>query len=95
VDTSHTSLGGVLLDSLQRHGPRLVHVQVSDNRGTSDDHLPPGEGVIDWPAVLGTLERVGYRGVFMLEVAGDGDVRGHVERAAASARRLLGARVAG
>jgi sugar phosphate isomerase/epimerase len=89
VDTSHTSLGGFLLERLHRLGPRLVHVQASDNRGVTDDHLPPGEGIIDWPAVLAALDRVAYRGVFMLEVAGNGDVRSHSQRAAESARRLL------
>ncbi|HET7293433.1 MAG TPA: sugar phosphate isomerase/epimerase family protein [Vicinamibacteria bacterium] len=89
VDTSHTSLGGFLLERLERLGPRLVHIQASDNRGVTDDHLPPGEGGIDWSVVLSTLQRVGYRGVFMLEVAGDGDVRSHVQRAVAAARRLV------
>jgi sugar phosphate isomerase/epimerase len=92
LDTSHTSLGGFLIESIERLGPRLVHIQASDNRGVTDDHLPPGDGVINWPLVLAMLERVGYRGVFMLEVAGNGDVRSHVQRAVASARRLLGER---
>jgi len=88
LDTSHASLGGFLFDVIERFGPRLVHVQASDNQGASDDHLPPGDGVIDWPRVLSALERVGYQGIFMLEVAGNGDVAEHVGRAAASARRL-------
>jgi sugar phosphate isomerase/epimerase len=54
----------------------------------TDDHLPPGEGLIDWRHVLSSLARVGYRGALMLEVAGDGDVVEHVSRAAASAKRL-------
>jgi sugar phosphate isomerase/epimerase len=81
IDTSHTSLGGSLFESIERFGPRLVHVQASDNHGHMDDHLPPGEGTIDWPRVLAALERARYQGVFMLEVAGDGDIAGHVARA--------------
>lgn len=88
LDTSHTSLGGFLFDVIERFGPRLVHVQASDNHGAADDHLPPGDGVIDWPRVLSALERAGYEGVFMLEVAGNGDVAEHVARAAASAKWL-------
>jgi sugar phosphate isomerase/epimerase len=64
-------------------------VQASDNRGTTDDHLPPGEGIIDWERVRSALQRAGYRGVFMLEVAGDGDVAAHVEHAAACGRKVL------
>jgi sugar phosphate isomerase/epimerase len=90
LDTSHTSLGGFLFEVIERFGPRLVHVQASDNRGTTDDHLPPGEGRIDWGHVLSALERVGYRGAIMLEVAGDGDVG----KAAASAGWLREMRAA-
>jgi sugar phosphate isomerase/epimerase len=82
VDTPHCSLGGFLFEALESHRSRLVHLQGSDNRGHTDDHLPPGDGVIDWPRVLLSLERAGYTGVFMLEVAGNGDVAGHVDRLA-------------
>ena len=42
VDTSHCALGGALLEAIARRRARLVHVQASDNRGHTDDHLPPG-----------------------------------------------------
>lgn len=89
LDTSHTSLGGLLFEAIERFAGRLIHVQASDNRGVTDDHLPPGEGVIDWARVVSTLERVSYRGVFMLEVAGDGDVLAHVQSVAARARQTF------
>jgi sugar phosphate isomerase/epimerase len=84
VDTSHCSLGGFLFEALEALRGRLVHVQASDNRGHTDDHLPPGDGIIDWGRVRATLERIGYAGVFMLEVTGNGDVAGHVGRLAAA-----------
>jgi sugar phosphate isomerase/epimerase len=77
------------LQALERFGPRLVHVQASDNRGNTDDHLPPGDGIIDWERVGSALQRAGYGGVFMLEVAGDGNIAAHVERAAACGRKVL------
>lgn len=89
IDTSHCSLGGFLFEALARFGRRLVHVQVSDNRGTFDDHLPPGEGVIDWPRFVAALDELQYPGAFLLEVSGDGDIEAHVQRAAAAARRVL------
>jgi sugar phosphate isomerase/epimerase len=88
VDTSHTSLGGYLFEALERFADRLVHIQASDNHGTNDDHLPPGEGVIDWKRVIATLERIRYRGLFLLEVSGDDDALSRIGRAAASARAL-------
>lgn len=89
VDTSHTALGGTLLAALRRFGPRLVHLQASDNHGVTDDHLPPGSGSIDWPAVILTLDEVGYDGVFMLEIAGGVDVAAHVEWTAAVTRKTF------
>ena len=89
VDTSHCSLGGFLFDALSRFRDRLVHVQVSDNRGVTDDHLPPGHGHIDWKRFRHALADVGYEGVFMLEVSGNGDVGAHARAAAAAVRDVL------
>ncbi len=88
LDTSHTSLGGFLHDAIRRFGPRLVHLQASDNRGVFDDHLPPGEGIIDWARVVASLEAADYRGTFLLEIAGDGDTAELVRGAARCLPRL-------
>lgn len=50
-------------------GDRLVHVHANDHRGQFDDHLPPGEGIIDWWHVRETLLRVGFDGWIVLELA--------------------------
>ena len=39
-------------------GPHLLHLHLHDNRGSADEHLPVGEGIIDFPqlfALLGSL----------------------------------------
>jgi sugar phosphate isomerase/epimerase len=87
VDTSHTSLGGKLFEAIDRFSDRLVHLQASDNHGKHDDHLPPGEGIIQWPAVIQALERARYRGMFLLEVNGRQSPAESVERVAASVER--------
>ena len=74
IDTSHCALGGTLLDSIAANAGRVAHVQASDNRGHTDDHLPPGQGILNWPAVNAALEAAGFTGVFMLEVNGEGDL---------------------
>ena len=33
-------------------------MQASDNLGRDDDHLPPGEGILPWRAVIDSLEDV-------------------------------------
>jgi sugar phosphate isomerase/epimerase len=74
IDTSHCSLGGTLLHSIAAHAGRIGHVQASDNRGHTDDHLLPGRGILDWGAVTAALEAAAFEGVFMLEVTGEGDL---------------------
>lgn len=91
VDTSHLSLGGHLETFMTHFASRLVHVQASDNRGRSDDHLPPGEGSIDWQAFFRLLTSVRYRGTLVLEVSGTGPVDERVSRAARSVARLRAA----
>jgi sugar phosphate isomerase/epimerase len=36
-------------------GPRLVHLHLHDNRGERDDHLPVGEGDIDFAALFSLI----------------------------------------
>ena len=37
-------------------GDRIVSMHVHDNHGTKDEHLWPGDGTIDWPAVREALQ---------------------------------------
>ena len=52
---------------------RIWHVHLHDNRGgdtVEDDlHLPLGEGVIDFAAILGCLRKQGYGRTMTLEIA--------------------------
>jgi len=89
IDTSHTSLGGVLFEVMDRFASRLVHIQASDNRGHTDDHLPPGDGIIDWSKVQSKLAAIGYQGIFLLELTGNDNVGESVAYAARRARETL------
>jgi sugar phosphate isomerase/epimerase len=89
IDTSHCALGGCLLESVARLADRLVYVQASDNHGRFDDHLPPGDGNLDWEHFCGALEAVDYRGPFVLEVAGNGDVGERLRALKTSVARAL------
>jgi sugar phosphate isomerase/epimerase len=46
-----------------------VHVHANDHHGHHDDHLPPGEGLIDWRHIRGTLAAVGFDGWIVLELS--------------------------
>lgn len=56
------------LDSL---GPKLMHVHLSENDGSADQHLPLGaapRSTTDWPRHIGKLKATGYDGTITLEV---------------------------
>jgi sugar phosphate isomerase/epimerase len=58
-------------DYLQRLGHKLLHVHLSENDGTADQHLPLGaapRNPIDWPGHLQVLKAAGYDGTITLEV---------------------------
>jgi len=45
----------------------IKHVHLHDNHGLKDEHLPPGEGNIDFPSIITLLINKGYDGGFILE----------------------------
>lgn len=48
--------------------PWLAHVQIEDMRRGVHEHLPFGEGEIDFPPVLAALSAAGYRGLVSVEL---------------------------
>lgn len=53
-------------------GPRLTHLHVHDiDPVPFKEHRPIRYGVVDYPRLFDALERVGYRGLLMLEVEAD------------------------
>ncbi|MBC8869587.1 MAG: sugar phosphate isomerase/epimerase [Planctomycetes bacterium] len=56
---------------LKRLGHRLQHVQLSDNDGTADQHLPLGcapRSTVNWPRRIQQLKSSGYDGTITLKV---------------------------
>jgi sugar phosphate isomerase/epimerase len=51
-----------------RAGERLAHVQIEDMRRGAHEHLPFGEGEIDFPPVLAALRASGYTGLVSVEL---------------------------
>ncbi len=52
----------------ERLGDRVVALHLHDNDGLSDDHLPPGEGVFDFPALAALLRQRAHLPFMTLEV---------------------------
>lgn len=53
------------IEDLRGH---LVHVHVHDNHGKDDDHLPPGDGDINFKPVVEALRAINYRGLLIAEL---------------------------
>ena len=74
LDTGHANIDADLVEIDRHIGSHLVSLHLNDNDGTSDAHLVPGEGTVDWTAVHSLTRRSGYRGVAMYEIErGDSD----------------------
>jgi hypothetical protein len=68
LDTGHTTLGQQWHRFLDVSGPRLSHIHANDHHGRFDDHLPPGDGCLDWPALGRDLQQVMFEGWIILEL---------------------------
>jgi sugar phosphate isomerase/epimerase len=90
LDTGHTFLGGHWHRFVEIADGRIAHVHASDNHGTFDDHLPPGDGRIDWREIRRTLRAANFGGWIMLELRCPGnDVAADFRRAVDRAGTLL------
>jgi sugar phosphate isomerase/epimerase len=54
---------------IERWGPHLRNVHIEDMRAGAHDHLPFGEGEINFPPVFEALKRVGYKGGLHVELS--------------------------
>ncbi|OPY26526.1 MAG: hypothetical protein A4E31_01455 [Methanomassiliicoccales archaeon PtaU1.Bin030] len=54
-----------LVKEFLRLKKRIINLHVHDNRGEFDEHLPIGDGTVDFPQVIKGLK--GYRGRYVIE----------------------------
>ena len=69
MDVGHARLMGDVVDAIETCSGHLITTHLHDNRGRNDDHLVPGKGVIDWDAALLALQKIGYDGAWLFELA--------------------------
>jgi sugar phosphate isomerase/epimerase len=73
LDTGHAFLAGDMHGLVHKLSGHLRMIHAHDNGGVDDNHLPPGDGRIDWKKFLRDLIEVRFRGAFILEMAGNDD----------------------
>lgn len=73
LDTGHAFLAGDLQNLVRKLAGRLRMIHAHDNRHQFDDHLPPGDGNIDWPWLLREFVATGFHGALVLELGGTPD----------------------
>jgi sugar phosphate isomerase/epimerase len=88
VDVGHAHMMGDVGDAIEACSGHITTTHLHDNRGRSDDHLAPGQGSIDWPATLMELQKVGYDGVWMFEVANTSDAKTVLEKTEKARRKF-------
>lgn len=81
LDTGHAFLAGDLYNLVYKLAPHLRMLHVHDNKGHGDEHLPPGEGRIEWGPFVRELVQVGFRGAMILEISGAGNAVEIMDRA--------------
>ena len=88
LDSGHAFLMGDLVDAIETVSGHLVTTHLHDNRRVSDDHLVPFDGAINWAEAAMTLQKVGYEGVWLFELAATDTPRRVLERAESARHRL-------
>lgn len=88
LDYGHAHMMGDLGDAIEALSGHLMTTHVHDNGGRRDDHLVPFAGTIDWDAAMMSTQKIGYDGVFMLEVGDTGDPIDVLRRSVKARERL-------
>jgi len=75
LDIAHVHAGKEYLSlAIPKLGILIKLVHFSDNDGTNAYHYSPGQGNIDFPAVVHSLKRVGYDGTIVIDTSGVKDI---------------------
>jgi sugar phosphate isomerase/epimerase len=68
LDLGHAHMSQSVAEAIGIFGERVGAVHVHDNHGMRDEHLWPGDGTIDWPAVVKTLNGLKSAPTAVLEI---------------------------
>ena len=69
LDLGHAHIGSGATEAIATLGNRIGSVHMHDNHGTKDEHLWPGDGTTDWPAVAKALGELATPPAVVLEIS--------------------------
>jgi sugar phosphate isomerase/epimerase len=69
MDFGHAHIMGDVADAVETAAEHVITTHVHDNRRRDDDHLVPYQGTINWDMALMTMQKIGYDGTYLLELA--------------------------
>lgn len=69
LDLGHAHINPGIQEAVGVLGDRIVSLHVHDNHGVRDEHLWPGQGTVDWPAVNAALKALAKPPAAVLEIA--------------------------
>jgi sugar phosphate isomerase/epimerase len=88
LDFGHAHLMGDVPDVVETAAEHLITTHVHDNHGRDDEHLVPYRGSIDWDSALITMQKIGYAGTYMMELANTGSPAAVLETARRARERF-------
>jgi sugar phosphate isomerase/epimerase len=88
LDFGHAHLMGEVADAVETAAEHLIATHVHDNHGREDEHLVPYRGSIDWDLALVTMQKIGYEGTYLMELAGAGSPTAVLEDARRARQRF-------
>jgi sugar phosphate isomerase/epimerase len=88
LDFGHAHLMGDVVDAIEAASEHIIATHVHDNHGRDDEHLVPGLGTIDWNAALIAMQKFGYTGTYLMELANTGTPEAVLEAARRARQRF-------
>jgi len=88
LDFGHAFLMGDVPDAIETVSEHLISTHVHDNDGKKDDHRVPFDGRINWDVALMTMQKVGYDGTYLMELANTGAPADILKKAQAARARF-------
>ena len=88
MDFGHAHLMGDVADAVEIAAEHLIATHVHDNRRRDDEHLVPFHGSINWDMALMTMQKIGYDGTYLMELANTGSPAAVLEEARRARQRF-------